>query len=92
MFSVFYCKQGKHEKAKKSLRRLIGNVEGFDVDHEYSVIRYEVELSQEALKQTTQYSWVSVFQPKNLKRVCIGALPLMLQVSFGSFDSHFDGI
>ena len=76
---VFYCKQGKHDQAKKSLRRLIGDVEGYDLEHEYACIRYEVEQSEAALKLLAKSRWVSVFKGKNLKRVAIGALPLMLQ-------------
>lgn len=68
-------------------------MEGFDLDHEYNVIRYEVETSQEALKKTKQSSWVSVFQPRNLKRVCIGAMPLMLQVNSGTWaDIRVNGL
>jgi hypothetical protein len=68
-------------------------VEGFDFDHEYNVIRYEVETSQEALKKTKQSSWVSVFQPRNLRRVCIGGMPLMLQVNSGTWaDIQVSGL
>lgn len=76
---VFYCKKGNHEQAKKSLARLIGNVDGYDIEHEYACIRHEVEQSETAQKLLAKSSWLSVFKGKNLKRVFIGALPLMIQ-------------
>ncbi|KAJ0315177.1 hypothetical protein Brms1b_006290 [Colletotrichum noveboracense] len=42
---AWYTSKGKHEEAKKSLHRLVGDVDGYDVEHEYAVMRYEIDQS-----------------------------------------------
>lgn len=80
---IYYCKRGMHEKAKKSLRRLIGNVEGYDIEHEYAAIRYDVEQSQAALDLMGKSSWAALFKGNNLKRVFISTIVHTFQVGFG---------
>lgn len=78
---VFYCKQGKHDQAKKSLRFLVGNVEGYDIEHEYRVIQREVYESNETMKSHGATGWYSMLKWKVFRRTLISVLPIMMQVS-----------
>ena len=79
--SAFLCKRGQHDKAKKSLRRLIGNVAEYDFDHEYSVLRFHVEESVALNQKLSSSSWAAIFKGNNLRRTVISCLPFTLQVS-----------
>ncbi|KAG4429383.1 hypothetical protein IFR05_015140 [Cadophora sp. M221] len=77
---VWLATKGRHDKAKKALRRLIGNVHAYDVDHEYAVIKYEVESSQElSMKHSSKSEWRSLLTKVNMKRTIIATLPLTFQ-------------
>jgi MFS family permease len=78
---VFYCKRGQHDKAKKSLRFLVGNVEGYDIEHEYRVVQREVYDSDEAMKLHGATGWYSLLKWKVFRRTIISVLPVMMQVS-----------
>ncbi|KAF5521898.1 Major facilitator-type transporter ecdC [Colletotrichum aenigma] len=77
---AWYASKGKHEEAKKSLRKLVGDVEGCDVEHEYAVMRYEIDQSI-ALSQSLggDSDWKALMTPINLKRAIISTLPLTFQ-------------
>ncbi|KAI8224198.1 Alpha-glucosides permease MPH3 [Colletotrichum sp. SAR 10_86] len=77
---AWYASKGKHEEAKKSLRRLVGDVDGYDVEHEYAVMRYEIDQSI-ALSQSLggDSDWKALMTPINLKRAIISTLPLTFQ-------------
>ncbi|KAH8885823.1 general substrate transporter [Thozetella sp. PMI_491] len=78
--SPAWCaRNGKHERGKKALQRLIGNVEGYDVDHEYAVIKYEVDESTALSKATSQSEWKMMLTKLNLKRAVIATLPFTFQ-------------
>jgi hypothetical protein len=71
--------RGRHEDGKKALSRLIGNVTGFDVDHEYSVLAYEQKKSKEMAEALGSSGWKAIFTKQNLKRVIAAALPFTFQ-------------
>lgn len=71
--------QGRHDEAKRSLRRLIGTVEGYDIDHEYEVLRDEVEKSAEAQRSLSENSWMAMLKKVNMKRTIIATLPFTYQ-------------
>lgn len=71
--------RGRHEDGKKALSRLIGNVKGFDIDHEYSVLAYEQKKSQEMADAVGSSGWKAIFTKQNLKRVIAAALPFTFQ-------------
>lgn len=77
---VWYSRQGDHEKAKASMRRLIGNVEGYDIEREYAVLQVEVQASKELTKTYGSSTWTAAFKWPNLKRILIGGIPAMSQV------------
>jgi MFS transporter, SP family, general alpha glucoside:H+ symporter len=78
--TVWYASKGRHEDAKKALRRLVGNVEGYDIEHEYLVIRNEVEQSMATANEQSENGWSVLFKSRvNLKRMVIATLPFTYQ-------------
>lgn len=76
---MWLSRKGKHEQAKNSLRKLVGNVEGYDVEHEYEVIAFEVKKSEAEAARLSNTSWLAVLKWKNFKRILISAIPGMAQ-------------
>ncbi|KAM0335047.1 hypothetical protein ACHAQA_000081 [Verticillium albo-atrum] len=78
---AWYAANGRDEDGKKALRRLVGKVDGYDVDHEYAVIRYEFLKSRAAAeKEAAGSDWNLLFRNKiNLKRALISTLPFTFQ-------------
>lgn len=79
--TVWCATKGKHEQGKKALRRLVGPVEGYDVDREYAVIQQEVQSSVDLsdAKVDGQSQWKAILAPINLKRIIIATLPFTFQ-------------
>ncbi|KAF5559111.1 general substrate transporter [Fusarium phyllophilum] len=77
----WYAPKGRHDEGKKALKRLVGNVEGYDVDREYSVIQYEMDESSATAKSSNENSdWKALFTNKiNMKRAVISTLPFTFQ-------------
>lgn len=82
--TVWYILKDRPEDAKKALRKLIGNVEGYDVDHEYAVLKHEADESVRI--QTTQgrNEWRAFFAAINFKRTIIATLPFTMQNFVGA--------
>ncbi|KAH7258754.1 hypothetical protein MRS44_009735 [Fusarium solani] len=78
---AWYASKGRDDEGKKALRKLVGNVEGYDFDHEYSVFRYEFVESLSMAKHGDENSdWKALFTSKtNLKRAVISTLPFTFQ-------------
>ncbi|OAL57382.1 general substrate transporter [Pyrenochaeta sp. DS3sAY3a] len=76
---VWYCTKGRHEEAKQSLRRLVGNVDGYDVDHEYSVMQHEVRKSKELAEAAGTTDWKALRSKTNLIRCIVATLPFTFQ-------------
>ncbi|ODN93565.1 sugar transporter [Cryptococcus wingfieldii CBS 7118] len=84
----YYAARGLHDQGKAVLRRVNGNVEGYNIDAEYQVIRNTIEDEQEhmtALGEDDQ-SWRSIvksygecFKGTNLKRTLAASLPASCQ-------------
>ena len=73
-----------HDKAKRALRRLIGNVEGYDIDHEYGCLRQEIHMSSELTKSHGSNDWVALFKWINFKRCIAATLPFSYQNFVGT--------
>lgn len=76
---AWLAEKGKDDKAKKSLRRLVGNVDGYDVDYEYGCIKAEVDQSKALLAAKTDNGWKALFKGSNLKRALISTIPFTFQ-------------
>lgn len=76
---AWYCSKGRHDEAKKSLRKLVGNVEGYEIEHEYSVLRYESEHSKHLAETVGSTDWKALCTKNNLKRCIIATLPFTFQ-------------
>lgn len=76
---AWYCTKGRHDEAKKALSRLIGNVKGYDIDHEYSVLTYETKKSQELADAAGSSGWKALRTKQNLKRCIVATLPFTFQ-------------
>ncbi|KAM0267715.1 hypothetical protein ACHAQH_010084, partial [Verticillium albo-atrum] len=76
-----YASKGRDEEGKKALRRLVGNVDGYDADHESSVVRYDfLECKALAKQESAGSTWGLFFKNKtNLKRGLISTLPFAFQ-------------
>lgn len=64
---MWLASKGRHEQAKKALRKLVGPVDGYDLDHEYAVLVAQLDASARAAK----HSWLTLFRGHNLKRTMI---------------------
>lgn len=76
---AWLASKGRHDEAKKALLRLVGNVSGYDVDHEYLVIRSEVENSMALAKEHSENGWKVMLTKLNMKRTIIATLPFTYQ-------------
>ncbi|KAL2752048.1 hypothetical protein ACRALDRAFT_1083634 [Sodiomyces alcalophilus JCM 7366] len=75
---AWYAAKGRDEDAKESLRRLVGRVDGYDLDHEYAVVKFEVDESAR-LARTRGSEWRALAAPVNLKRIVVATLPFTFQ-------------
>ena len=73
------CRQGRHDKGKRALRRLVGNVPGYDIDYEYSVIQSELDESTALAAAQGSSDWAAIFKWINFKRVIAATLPFTYQ-------------
>lgn len=62
----FYARKGKHEQAMAVLRRLNGNVEGYNVELEYAVLSKEVEDGKALATMSSKLSFFEIFKGINL--------------------------
>jgi hypothetical protein len=77
--TAWYCTKGRHEEGKKALHRLIGNVDGYNVDHEYSVLAYETKRSRELAEAAGSSGWRALLTKTNIKRSVVATLPFTFQ-------------
>lgn len=72
----------------------MGQVEGYLIEHEYSVIRHEFELSVTAARTQASSDWSALFKWVNFKRCIAATLPFSYQNFCGAplvfgFSSYF---
>jgi MFS family permease len=78
---VWLYKKGKHDKAQRARRRLIGNVPGYDWDHEYAVFAQDIDHSMQVAAQASRYTMLATLKGTNLRRTLMSTMPLCIQVS-----------
>ncbi|KAL1413457.1 hypothetical protein Q8F55_001224 [Vanrija albida] len=76
---VWYCRNGRHEEAMASLRRLNGKLDWYDEAHEYAVFRQDVEESEALAAKASKHSWLACFKGTNLRRTLISTIPFSMQ-------------
>lgn len=59
-------------------------MEGYDVDHEYDVIKYEADESTRIQLQSGNTEWRAFFTRTNMKRTIISTLPFTMQNFVGA--------
>jgi hypothetical protein len=77
---VWLYKKGMVEKAQRSRRRLIGDVLGYDWDHEYAVFAQTIDKSLQASQQASRFSMLATLKGTNLRRTLLSTMPLCIQV------------
>jgi hypothetical protein len=78
--AVWLCKMGREEKSKKAMRRLVGNVRDYDIDHEYLVMKHHLAESQALMEKSSKLGWIACFKGTNLRRTLISTIPFSMQV------------
>ena len=81
---AWLCDQGRHDRAKTALRRLIGKVEGYDLEREYAVLRQQTESSRDLAQSHGSNDWAALFKWINLKRCLAATLPFSYQNFVGT--------
>ena len=61
----FYVRQGNKEAAMKSMKRIYGGVEGYDLEEEYGIIARTIEHEKALLLESRQQSWIQIFRGLN---------------------------
>lgn len=66
----FYAQRGKHEKARKVLKQVYGNVPGYDLEHEYGIILKEIEDGKLLARNQESVTLLDCFRGTNLVSLC----------------------
>jgi hypothetical protein len=77
--TAWYARKGQHEKARKAILRLVGKVEGYDLDHEYRVLLQEIDESAATTQKSSEHSWRALLTRVNIKRTLIATMPYTFQ-------------
>ncbi|KAL1410692.1 hypothetical protein Q8F55_001634 [Vanrija albida] len=64
----YYARKGLDEQAKAALRKLNGGVEGYNVEHEYLVMKTELEQEQAARRNIGASTYQEIFMGTNFRR------------------------
>lgn len=64
----YYGRRENREGCFKSMKRLYGNVEGYDYEEEYGIILRTIAHEKELLAESKSQSWTQVFRGLNGKR------------------------
>ncbi|KAB5546914.1 sugar transporter [Coniochaeta sp. 2T2.1] len=86
--------RGKHDAAKKSLRRLHSDVKDYDVDHQHALLVRAVEHEIEYARSLSNEKWYAIFKGIDGKRTVISCWTLLAQqfiglTLFSTFASYF---
>lgn len=80
----FYARRGNKEKAFKCLKRLYGNIEGYNYEEEYGIIVKTIEHERETLKRNKASAWTDLFKGTNGKRTFAAAV-IAASLQLGGF-------
>ncbi|KAH8898754.1 general substrate transporter [Thozetella sp. PMI_491] len=90
----FYAQRGNHEKAKKIMTKIYGNVPNYDLEHEYSIVLKEIEDGKVLAHNEKSVSVLDCFRGTNLRRTIVSLVPFNNQLWDGapvlfSYTSYF---
>ncbi|CEL12021.1 hypothetical protein ASPCAL15114 [Aspergillus calidoustus] len=85
---------GKHERAKKNLKRLNGHVKDYNVDHQLQVLVLVAEHERALAVEQNREHWYEIFRGTNGLRTLISLWTTLSQqfiglTLFGSFGTYF---
>ena len=70
----YFARRGDKEKCMHSLKRLYGNIKGYDFDEEYNIILRTLVHERAVLEVNNAASWRDLFTGLNLRRSAIVAI------------------
>lgn len=84
-FVAWLLRKGKHEAAAKALKRLNGGIPGYDIEHELSVMKLDLEgaSSDGTQGSKNKTSYLELFKGTNLRRTLISFSVLGWQQTIG---------
>lgn len=68
----YYARHGRKDQAMKSLRKLYGNVEGYDFEEEYKIIERTIQHEKDVLAEAPKL--LHIFKGLNLVSICAACL------------------
>lgn len=95
--SAYYANRDQDEKGKKTLRRVYGNVPGYDVEVEYAIIKNTLLEEKQRNKENEMkglrniiHMYMECFRRENLRRTIGASAPICAQQLTGlSFLSTY---
>ncbi|KNB14800.1 hypothetical protein FOXG_21209 [Fusarium oxysporum f. sp. lycopersici 4287] len=91
---IYYARKGEDDKAKKSMLTLYGNIDGYDVEHEYRVIQHGIDAERQLHLESKSSSFFEIFDKHNWRRTLAGCMGICSQWAAGapivfSYSTYF---
>lgn len=91
---IYYARKDEHEKAKRSMLKLYGNIPDYDVEHEYRAIQHGIESERQLSQSSESSSFLEIFDKHNWRRTLAGCLGICSQWAAGapivfSYSTYF---
>ncbi|KAH8893632.1 putative MFS alpha-glucoside transporter [Thozetella sp. PMI_491] len=80
---VWCASQGKVTQAKKLLKQINGDIEGYDVDYQYSLVEMLIQHERKVAAEQRREKWYAIFQGTNARRTIIALWPATTQQFIG---------
>ncbi|KAJ4073126.1 hypothetical protein NW756_014345 [Fusarium oxysporum] len=81
---IYYARKGEDDKAKKSMLTLYGNIDGYDVEHEYRVIQHGIDAERQLHLESKSSSFFEIFDKHNWRRTLAGCMGICSQWAAGA--------
>lgn len=79
----WHLRKGNKEKAAKVLKRCNGSIPGYDVDHELSVLEYDLAGERVMEGEAAKTSYLDIFKGVNLRRTLVSSSIMCYQQTVG---------
>jgi hypothetical protein len=77
----YHARQNNDDKARHSLNRIYGGIEGYDVEHELVAIKHEIE--RQAAAASAVGAWTDLFKGTNTRRTLAACFAIDMQMLSG---------